>query len=193
MEENKKNVYKKQGIGIIIGSIIALLLIFIPYTFGPYGLVISKLSLFGDGTLSYELCSESIKTCLSIFNLDIFLKGFTAPMYASIMHWGSVAYIFIMAIMLIFGIIFLATKGKGRKFFKVISIILGCMLCFFTIASFLFTIGTLVNSIEAATLSGRAFKLAVLKGNFVLYGLASTIFSIVMAIKFFKWFYKEEE
>jgi len=194
MNENKKNIYKKQGVGIIIGSIIALLLIFIPYSVQPFSLVIGKLPLFGsgEGVLSYDICKESITTCLFVFNIDKLLNGFTIPMYSYIMLWGSVAYFFIMFIMLVFGIVFMATKGKGRKLFKVISVTFGIILCFMTIAYFSFTIGTIVNAIENATLNEIDFDRAILNNNFVLYGLAGTILSIVMAIKFFKWFHKED-
>lgn len=186
-----KPSYKKQAAGIVIGSIIALLLFLVPFSFNPISFSFSKLPLIGDGAWKLSECQSGITTCLSIFNLDTYLSGLTVDIFSYVLYFGTFAYAGIMILYLIGGIILGAGKGKGRKFFRTISIIAGFILFIMAIAFFTYTIGTLVSTVETATLNETKLKVAILNYNFVLFGLVGTILCIVMAIKSFKWFYKE--
>lgn len=185
-EKPIKNVNKKQCLGSLISSIIALCVFLIPMTFGSAGfnLTYKFLPIIGDGSI---FATQEIM-CINFASLAG-LSDEIVSILKMVMEYGLYAYVGILAFNILFSLLLIITRSQIlRCFCKIISIISGIAMIIISASCLVYIAGFAGKFIMNA---GAIETIMVdLEVSGLLFILGLIIFAIRHSIKQFKWYSK---
>lgn len=170
-----KNVSIKQCIGTIIFSVLALVVLFIPYTFGNSGMkfAFALCPIFGDGTITETpiIISQGAATLFGMESLiDIF---------QILLDLDTLIFIFIIFFNVFFSLVLAISKSEILRFVcKIITIIAGFLMIVIMLSSILHLVG-IIGALTSGVVEMQNF-MAELEVSGVLFALGSAIISGLM-------------
>jgi hypothetical protein len=176
-----KNVDRVQCAWIIINSLVALCILFLPATFGTPGITpaINVLPIIGNGSIS--LAQEFAALSFSS------LFGISADILFMLLSYGLIAYFGILLFNILFSLILIFSGSQIlRKICKVISIFAGFIMLANTFACIIHIVG--IFGYIFSTPSALQNIMSYIESSAILFVLGMLVFSFRHTIKQFKWF-----
>ena len=183
-EKTIKNVDRKQCVGILISSIVALCIFLIPMTFGSAGLAPTYkfLPIIGNGSI---FATQEIM-CVNFVELVGLSEDFI-PIIAMIMEYGLYAFVGILAFNIFFSLILIISGSQIlRLICKTISSFAGVAMIVISLSCLVYIAGFAGKFIMNA--GAIETIMIVLEASGLLFILGMLIFSIRHSIKQFKWY-----
>ena len=178
----EKNVYTKQCVITIIGSLIALAVLAVPVDMVNFSFAFMGLPFIGDG--SFFNAQLEVATGLNaLANLPLS----TCELIGMIFNYAVYAYVGILALNIVFSLFLIITRSEiARGLFKVLSLLFGLAMLAIAAIQLVYLggfIGLTIQDFSAAFPSTP-------QNNGVLFAIATFCFAIIMIKRQFNWFAK---
>lgn len=187
-KDQLKNVNIEQCIYTIIASLVALLIIFIPATFGEsYGIqpLYKVMPMVGSGAF-LENHTIMMTGFVGLIQLDASLIS-TFTQVLDLLH---TAYFLILAANIIFSLLLIITRSEFlRLIFKIVSIFAGLIMLATALSYLVYLAGLAGIFIKGGAIAPENI-LTIIDGSGILVAIAFIVFGFAMTGRQFKYFDK---